>query len=89
MSLPEGLCLAFRDPALTFLRNQLPQDDRTRAMRLFLARLAPGILDRIAYDCGLTEQADKLAAIAEFCLSHGITETDLRVRYPETVPFVR
>ena len=60
-----------------------------RKVRIFLARLAPGILDRIAYDCGLTEQADRLAAIAEFCLSHGITETDLRVRYPEIVPFAR
>jgi hypothetical protein len=89
MSVPQGLCLAVRDPALTFLKNQLPQDDRTRAMRIFLARLAPGLLDRIAYDCGLTEQDEKLAAIAAFCLSHGMTETDLRVRYPEIVPFAR
>ena len=89
MSVPEGLCLALRDPVLTFLKNRLPQGDRTRAMQIFLARLAPGILDRIAYDCGLTERADKLAAMTAFCLSHSVTETDLRVRYPEIVPFAR
>jgi hypothetical protein len=82
MVLPKGLCLAL-SWALAIL------DDRTRAIRIFFARLAPEILDRIAYDCGLTEQADKLAAIAAFCLSHGVTETDLRVRYPEIVSFAR
>jgi hypothetical protein len=48
-----------------------------------LARLAPGILDRIASDCDLTGETDKLTAIVAFCVSHSITLLDLKVRYPE------
>jgi len=57
---------------------------REETMRLFLALIAPGTLDRIAHDCGLTEDtADKLAAVVSFCLAHRITIMDLCVRYPE------
>lgn len=58
-------------------------------MKVFLARLEPAMLDQIANDCGLTEHADKLTAIVALCLSHDLTETDLRVRYPETASFAR
>ncbi len=62
---------------------QLQQHETTIALQRSLARLAPGILDRIASDCGLTEHIDKLTAIVAFCLSHGITALDLKVHYPE------
>jgi len=63
--------------------DHLPAQSAMEPLRLFIARLAPAMLDRIVSDCGLTEEADKLAAVVSFCSSHRMTVMDLCVRYPE------
>ena len=63
--------------------DHLPGHIAIEPMRLFMARLSPAMLDRIASDCGLLEEADKVAAVVSFCLSHRVTVMDLCVRYPE------